>query len=265
MRAPRGAGSPRAPAIDPGSSRQKEAPEDEEDEEPEDRRSSASFLRSLGGDDVDDLLNPAAAEPVHQAAQPPSLLSNVYSAPKPRKEVVRYFAPEPVAYNPVHERPKVCFLCGSPEHHASHCPGEVCFQCLQTGHTSKECPSGSGGGHVFLQRVRAITHRSQAPQLDVSAVRCVACGELGHVDCSPDDGRPKNLSCLNCGRDGHAALSCNEEGMDRWHRRFAPLAGPGSAPQGKGGGGARRPGGSLRQPGPRPEFRSIGSPTSNKN
>ena len=128
------------------------------------------------------------------------------------------------------------------------CPHEVCFQCLQTGHTSKECREGSSA--TFLQHVRAWQH--PVHQLDVSQVRCLRCGVLGHVDCSPDDGRPKNLSCFNCGGNGHAALSCKEDGMDRWHRRFAPLAAPGG---GRPGGG--RP--SIRQihasnrPGPPPE------------
>jgi len=48
--------------------------------------------------------------------------------------------------------------------------------------------------------VCGVTHRAQPQQrgepalrLDVSQVRCLRCGGIGHVDCSPDDGRPKNL------------------------------------------------------------------------
>ena len=225
-------------AIDPGSSLLNGASSEDEDEV-EDRRSSASFLRSLGGDDVDDLLNPKeAAEPVLA----PSILNISNPPPKPRKDV-RYFEEEPA---PLFTRRRdVCFLCGSADHHANTCPQSVCFQCLQPGHTSKECPE-SGGHQIFLQRVRAITHRSNARQLDLSQVRCLLCGGLGHVDCSPDDGRPKNLTCLNCGRGGHDALNCIEEGMDRWHRRFAPLAGPG----GRGGGGGDGGGASRSDPGP---------------
>ena len=221
-----------------------------EDEEPvEDRRSSASFLRSLGGDDIDDLLNPKAAP-----ALPPSLATNISTSRTPKKEVARYFSPAaPATGASRSESVHVCFLCGSPEHHAMRCPHEVCFQCLQTGHTSKECREGNPA--AFLQHVRAITHRAQPQQLDVSQVRCLRCGGLGHVDCSPDDGRPKNLSCFNCGGQGHTALGCKEDGMDRWHRRFAPLAGPGG--KGGGGGGGRPGGGGGGKGGGRPSIAQI--------
>jgi len=98
-----------------------------EDEEPvEDRRSSASFLRSLGGDDIDDLLNPKAA-----AALPPSLATNVSTSRTPKKVTDgRYFSPAGPATGASSrsESVRVCFLCGSPEHHAMACPHEVCFQ-----------------------------------------------------------------------------------------------------------------------------------------
>jgi hypothetical protein len=221
-----------------------------EDEEPvEDRRSSASFLRSLGGDDIDDLLNPKAAP-----ALPPSLATNISTSRTPKKEASRYFSPAaPATGASRSESVHVCFLCGSPEHHAMRCPHEVCFQCLQTGHTSKECREGNPA--AFLQHVRAITHRAHSRQLDVSQARCLRCGGLGHVDCSPDDGRPKNLSCFNCGGQGHTALGCKEDGMDRWHRRFAPLAAPAAA-WGKGGGGGGRPGGGGKGGG-RPSIAQI--------
>ena len=78
-------------AVDPGSALFKE-PNSEEDEPVEDRRSSASFLRSLGGDDIDDLLNPKAAP-----ALPPSLATNISTSRTPKKEVERYFSPAPAA------------------------------------------------------------------------------------------------------------------------------------------------------------------------
>lgn len=250
-------------AIDPGSAL-REASDDDEPEE-EDRRSSASFLRSLGGDDVDDLLNPKPEGPELSK----SLLSATTPArPKPKdaSQTARYFQQEaerPATSRSSSDRPRVCFLCGGADHNASRCPGEVCFMCLEAGHTSRDCPSG-GASHLFLERVRSITYRTAAAAArggggaarpDLSQVRCLACGALGHVDCTPDEGWPKNLSCFNCGRDGHSALGCPAEGMDRWHKRFAPLASSTARWQGRASGG----GGGSSKPGPPPAaFRQRG-------
>jgi hypothetical protein len=76
---------------------------------------------------------------------------------------------------------------------------------------------------------------------DLEQCRCIACGEYGHTDCSPrDEPRPRRLSCLNCGRGGHDALSCGAKGNDRWQEKFASaLGGGGNGAKGKGKGGGR--------------------------
>ena len=241
-------------AIDPGSALREASSDDDEPEE-EDRRSSASFLRSLGGDDVDDLLNPKPKEP-ELPELPKSLLQATPPArPKPKDaaQTARYFQQETpeVARSRSSDRSRVCFLCGGADHHAGRCPGEVCFMCLESGHTSRDCPNG-GNTSIFLERVRSMTHRAAGgggegggggeARPDLSQVRCLACGALGHVDCTPDEGWPKNLSCFNCGRDGHSALGCPADGMDRWHKRFAPLASGAARWQARAGGGSSKPG-----------------------
>ena len=134
----------------------------------------------------------------------------------------------------------VCFLCGGADHRASDCPDEVCMVCLQRGHRVRDCKAGlrigvcNLCGRVGHQR-NDCPERSQPPP-DVSQCRCVVCGKMGHLDCSPYEKRPKRVSCMNCGAGNHTAIDCDADGADRWHRLFAVALGGGGG-GGKGGGG----------------------------
>ena len=168
----------------------------------------------------------------------------------------RYFDPDP-SVDPagLRRRSNVCFNCGSAAHNSYACPEEVCIICLGRGHRSHECSSGgrpnvcSACGRVGHMR-EACPHRAFSPPADVSSCRCAFCGELGHVNCAPEEvPRPRNTSCFNCGKEGHEAPWCPYDGMDRWQGLFASgLRGGINLRGGKGskGGGKGRGGGSGR-------------------
>lgn len=118
-----------------------------------------------------------------------------------------------------------CFLCGDWSHHAYACPNDRCIICLDNGHQQRDCPKGnrpcvcSACGRVGHLRVDCtlVQHGSE----ELSDSRCIACGEYGHLDCSPLEKRPRNISCFNCGAKGHLANDCDSDGFDRWQRLFA--------------------------------------------
>lgn len=120
-----------------------------------------------------------------------------------------------------------CFLCGGWSHYAGSCPNDRCLICLQTGHQSRDCPSDRRIG-VCSACGRVGHSRRECPLLDepeVSDCRCVACGEYGHLDCTPFERRPKRASCFNCGSMGHEANDCARDGPDRWQRLFVQSLG----------------------------------------
>ena len=173
----------------------------------------------------------------------PSLVPRMEEVPSQRTPPV---TDESVTYTYVPPRRihDVCFLCGDATHRASFCPEERCRVCLQRGHRSQECPTGdrisvcSECGHVGHKRAECPVGRTPLP--NTSQCRCVACGRLGHVDCTPYERRPRKPSCLNCGGNGHTALDCPIDGTDRWQRLFSVALGSGlgvASGKGMGGGG----------------------------
>ena len=133
----------------------------------------------------------------------------------------------------------VCFLCGDSSHIATNCPDQICQSCLGRGHRNRDCPSVTSGRITVCSICARVGHeRSECPErdrppADVSKCRCVACGKLGHVDCSAVEQRPRHVSCMNCGGMGHAAIDCVEDGNDRWQRLFAIALGSGGGGSGR--------------------------------
>lgn len=122
-----------------------------------------------------------------------------------------------------------CYLCGDSGHGAADCPVDVCICCLRIGHQMNECTSGRRPvvcsacgrlGHVNRECTAVLD------RVDLSSVRCLACGAYGHVDCTPQEPRPKRISCFNCGLTGHNATGCTKDGADRWSRLFTSAANP---------------------------------------
>jgi hypothetical protein len=146
----------------------------------------------------------------------------------------------------------VCFLCGGKDHQAGQCPSEVCLLCLGRGHRTRDCcetaigwvpPHGREPRRIAVCTACARVGHTQVhcvekslPPDDIAKCRCVACGKLGHLDCTDYEARPRRVSCWNCGAGNHEANDCNGEGMDRWHRLFATALGAGG---GKGSGGGK--------------------------
>ena len=118
-----------------------------------------------------------------------------------------------------------CFLCGGWSHHASSCPNDRCIACLQTGHQSHTCPAGKRPrvcptcGRVGHTQRECTLLEEISPE-ELAECRCVACGSLGHLDCTPFEQRPKRPFCFNCGAAGHEANACAQDGNDRWQRLF---------------------------------------------
>lgn len=122
-----------------------------------------------------------------------------------------------------------CFLCGAWDHHASSCPNERCIICLQSGHQIRDCPKAKRP--VVCSTCGRVGHSQgdctiiQELTTDVANCRCIACGAHGHLSCTPFEKRPKNISCFNCGKRGHQANDCREDGFDRWQRVFVQSLG----------------------------------------
>ena len=184
--------------------------------------------------------------------------ANTCPARRPSMTPVRYFneaTPTRREPNSLSKVQHVCFLCGSSQHQSSQCPSDVCLLCLGRGHRTRECGEGAVGWvpptDPRLQRRIAVcsacgkvghqhahcTERRLAPP-DISRCRCIACGEPGHLDCTPYEQRPRRESCWNCGAGNHTAEDCNCEGMDRWHRLFASALGSGGGGYGGSSGGS---------------------------
>eukprot|EP00965_Chrysotila_dentata_P043134 1432815-Pleurochrysis_carterae.AAC.4 len=220
-------------AILPGSSLDAVASNASEDEELMNTNvDSKRFLEGLWSDNEEE--EPAAAKSatpglVHSRPDGDSETAQSVQTPRnsQRKSQLKRYFTEDSSDNKSKLSKRVrlaCYLCGSAAHSVSKCPHELCFICLKPGHHSHECPSHGRPvvcglcGRLGHER-RACPESSQTAP-DLSLCRCIACGEHGHVDCSPFERRPKQLSCSNCGSLGHAAPSCQCDGMDRWHRLF---------------------------------------------
>ena len=228
--------------LDYGSSEEggEESAEDEYNGE-EEEESEGEELEDPYGDDGEDAADDSGDEsyldqPTRAAAGP-----------------IRYWSqpadPQIKQRHAMNKLNTVCYLCGDPSHRAHNCPDEVCILCLRRGHQSRECPLSRERRACVCSLCGRVGHRHTEcaerllPKPDLTDARCVACGQHGHVDCTPYEKRPKRLSCMNCGLGGHMADHCPESGNDRWQRLFAQALGNG----GNGGGGGDDPFGSRKK------------------
>ncbi|GIL74143.1 hypothetical protein Vretimale_4916 [Volvox reticuliferus] len=120
-------------------------------------------------------------------------------------------------------RVKPCHLCAQFGHDGRTCPNRLCYRCGQTGHKVRECRgSGSaerrpclrcgrgdcdaaGKGDYF--RYEGGCNKAYTPA-DLRHVRCMCCGDFGHLMCKPAPKEPSLPSCYNCGRMGHYGEGC---------------------------------------------------------
>lgn len=73
----------------------------------------------------------------------------------------------------------------------------VCSQCRRFGHIAAAC----------------MTKPSYTAD-DLARVRCMVCGERGHLDCTHTKDPALRLFCYNCGQRGHFGEDCGRPGMD---------------------------------------------------
>jgi len=90
-----------------------------------------------------------------------------------------------------------CYSCGLYGHTKATCPNGLCFTCHQPGHLSRACPIGPARARARGKGARgdvcmvcgqrghdALDCPRGYPSSDLRAVRCFACGALGHLTCN---------------------------------------------------------------------------------
>lgn len=124
-------------------------------------------------------------------------------------------------------RVKPCYLCAHFGHDGRDCPNKLCYKCGRPGHIARECPTATttiaaAAGKPCLRCGRADCEaagkgdyyryeggcRRQYLSRDLQLVRCMSCGDHGHLMCKPTPKESATPSCYNCGRLGHYGEVC---------------------------------------------------------
>jgi hypothetical protein len=73
----------------------------------------------------------------------------------------------------------------------------LCMNCRRFGHLAAACPT-----------------KTAYTEEQLVDVRCLLCGEHGHLNCAVVKTRALRLFCYNCGQRGHFGEDCHRPGMD---------------------------------------------------
>ncbi|GLI61488.1 hypothetical protein VaNZ11_003885 [Volvox africanus] len=120
-------------------------------------------------------------------------------------------------------RVKPCHLCAQFGHDGRNCPNRLCYRCGQTGHKVRDCRGSAGvegrpclrcgrgdcdaAGKGDYFRYEGGCNKAYTPA-DLRHVRCMCCGDFGHLMCKPAPKESSLPSCYNCGRMGHYGEGC---------------------------------------------------------
>eukprot|EP01066_Platyproteum_vivax_P012730 Platyproteum_vivax@DN5785_c0_g1_i1.p1 len=164
---------------------------------------------------------------------------NSKATPKPKSGIVRYFN-DPLQtsnlFRKYTRQDPTCILCCSPDHTIARCPENRCFECFGKGHTMSHCENRDAKKHksnmlsaiyhsceslspfkkeVYANDIEIINPiESQNPENFLESIRCLYCGELGHVNCQMvkihDVKHLANFPkyCYWCSKIGHTASKC---------------------------------------------------------
>lgn len=228
--------------------------EDKGDVNGEGTKANATTISDSDTDDVDSLDN----LPSFTAGAAPATAA-VASLPAAPRERPRYYDSVQNAGTGGHAPPaKVCWGCGMSGHEKPACPNALCRTCHQRrgpyGSPHRCTPVVTPSPFIVYptpSEWRAATQKTAAAAGEpngMAAVRCVACNEYGHFDCStvvlpssyalvasssPGPAAvPHTLipSCCFCGVRGHTVFDCqqrehvNPDYFERRNQLFADSA-----------------------------------------
>lgn len=116
---------------------------------------------------------------------------------------------------------KPCYKCGEVGHDAKMCSNRVCFRCGNPGHAARDCTRA-------VKRVTIpVALKQQTLKLDIRALKCMTCGDHGHVECRLLVAELLSMSsvnvefCENCGTEGHSGGVCLAPNLESDLRKYA--------------------------------------------
>lgn len=108
-----------------------------------------------------------------------------------------------------------CNMCGADDHMSFDCPNDTCYRCGQRGHMAKDCRDAHK--REKQKPAKPVVYRNVSPARNIPPL-CYVCGSTEHADCSLMHMPTiySDVSCFNCGMDGHVGQNCEEPRAERW-------------------------------------------------